>query len=143
MAASDCGAGALIFVVSLTATPHTRRSCFTASFHCATMYNKFLAAHWYFIILLSFRFCMFYRDFFESWWLFFLESQYEWSRSSFFCFYPSCFLSVQEVVLCHSRQYPGYYNRGCRSRLYFSRFCPKRIFQFRPFPEIMENVVIL
>ena len=75
VAASDFGTGALISVVSLVAAPHTRRYFFTVSFHCVPMSNTLLAAHWSFLIFVSFSFCLFSQDFYESWGFFFFENQ--------------------------------------------------------------------
>ena len=71
----DFGNGALIFVVSLVAAPRTRRYRFTASVYHVLIFNTLLAAHWSFIILVSFSFTLFSRDSYESQWLFFFESQ--------------------------------------------------------------------
>ena len=71
VAAPDFGAGALIFVVSLAAAHRTGPYCFTVSFHCVSMSKTRLAASLYFIIFVSFSFCLFSRDFYESWWFFF------------------------------------------------------------------------
>ena len=92
MAASDFGAGALIFAVSLTAAPCTRHYRSMASFHCVSVSKKCLAAPWSFIIFEKFSFCLFSRDFYESRGFFWFESQQEWSRSNVFSFNPCCCL---------------------------------------------------
>ena len=59
----DFGIGAVIFIMSLVAPPRTRRHCFTASVTCMPIFKTFLAAHWPFIIFVSFGFCLFFRKF--------------------------------------------------------------------------------
>ena len=72
--AFDLGTSALMFVVSLIAAPCTRYKCFTVPLHSVPIFRTSLAAHWYFIIFVSFSFCLFSRDIYESWWFFFVEN---------------------------------------------------------------------
>ena len=75
VAASDFGAGALIFVLSLNAAPRTRRYCFTALFHCVYISKTWLAVLYTFIIFVNSSCCLFSRELDESLWLFFFESK--------------------------------------------------------------------
>ena len=75
VAASDFSTGTLVFVVTLTAAPRTRCYCFTASFHCVLISKACLAAHWSFIIFVNLIFCLSSRDFYESRWFVFYDSQ--------------------------------------------------------------------
>ena len=56
VAAYDFVTTAFIFVVSLAAAPRTRRSYFTASFHCMSVSKTCLAAQWSFKISAHFSF---------------------------------------------------------------------------------------
>ena len=89
-AVSDFGIGAQVSVVSLAATPRTRRYCFMACFHCMSISKTCLVAHCYSVFA-----CFFFSGIsMNLGGFFFFESQWEWSRSNVFGFYPSCVLHV-------------------------------------------------
>ena len=81
---------------------------FHGIFDCVSIFKTRFAAQEFFIVFVSFILCLFSWDFYESWWVFFFESQYEWSRCNIFGFYHI------SLVHSHRLQYPGCYSRGCR-----------------------------
>ena len=99
VAESDFDAGALTFVVSLAVAPCTRRYRFLASFHCLFISKTCLAAHLSFIIFVYFSFCVFFRDFYESWWFLSLKVSRSGVEVTVLIFIQVAFFHVWEVVL--------------------------------------------